>query len=146
MRAETSFHEPHRKLNSTSDDSSDDQSIEMQDQTIQVKWRDTMSTKSRKPSLTSCVSLGLVTVVFLSVAMLLVGPYFGLHPQRLVNKQPQPHNQVAIPLHPQKHSNRDAKMLRFDWTVTTGTRSPDGVEKQVYLVNGKSPRTGYSIC
>ena len=105
-----------------------------------------MSTKSRKRSLTGRVSLVLVTIVFLSVAMLLVGPYFGLHPQRLVYKQPQPRDQVAIPLHPQKHNNREAKTLRFDWTVTAGTRSPDGVEKQVYLVNGKSPRPGYSIC
>lgn len=94
----------------------------------------------------SRVSLVLVTVVFLSVVMLLVGPYFGLHPQRLVYKQPQLLDQIAIPLHPQIHSNRDATTLRFDWIVTIGTRSPDGVEKQVYLVNGKSPRPVHSPC
>lgn len=146
MHAQISSHEPHRKLNSTSAGSSGQQNFEMQDQSIQVKWPDNMSTKSRRRSLTSRVSLVLVTVVFLSVAMLLVGPYFGLHPQRLVYKQPHLHDQVGILLHSKTHSNRDAETLRFDWTVTTGTRSPDGVEKQVYLVNGKSPRPVHSPC
>ncbi|OAQ97315.1 hypothetical protein LLEC1_00080 [Akanthomyces lecanii] len=139
MPAQASSNEPHRRLNSASGDSSYHQSIEMQDQAMQAKWHDIMSTKSRKSSYASRVSLAFVMIVFLIVTMLLLGPYLGFHPQRLVYKQPQPQNQVAIPLNPQKHSNRHAKTLRFDWTVTTGTRSPDGVEKQVYLVNGESP-------
>jgi hypothetical protein len=45
-------------------------------------------------------------------------------------------SQLAIPLHPVEHSTRDPTTLTFDWHVTLGTRAPDGVEKQVYLVNG----------
>lgn len=46
--------------------------------------------------------------------------------------------QLAIALHPEEHVWRDAKTLHFHWNVTLGTMSPDGVEKQVYLVNGLS--------
>lgn len=45
-------------------------------------------------------------------------------------------SQLAIPLHPVEHSTRDPTTLTFEWHVTLGTRAPDGVEKQVYLVNG----------
>lgn len=41
-------------------------------------------------------------------------------------------------LHPQAHASRPPTTLVFNWTITSGLRSPDGVEKQVYLVNGKS--------
>ncbi|KAG5991841.1 hypothetical protein E4U43_003927 [Claviceps pusilla] len=43
-----------------------------------------------------------------------------------------------ILLHPEQHIYRKAKTLRFDWTITTETRSPDGVEKLIYLINGRS--------
>ncbi|TQV93630.1 ferro-O2-oxidoreductase [Cordyceps javanica] len=85
-------------------------------------------------------SFWLATVVFLIAATLLIAPYAGWQlPQQLAHKQPQPREQVAIPLHPHLHAKRDAKTLRFDWTVSVGLRSPDGVEKQVYLVNGQFP-------
>jgi hypothetical protein len=45
-------------------------------------------------------------------------------------------SQLAIPLHPVEHSTRDPTTLTFEWHVTLGTRAPDGVEKQVYLING----------
>ncbi|KAM0450070.1 hypothetical protein ACHAO4_006952 [Trichoderma viride] len=48
-------------------------------------------------------------------------------------------SQLTIPLHPVEHSTRDPTTLTFDWHVTLGTRAPDGVEKQVYLVNGHFP-------
>ncbi|RFU81929.1 ferro-o2-oxidoreductase [Trichoderma arundinaceum] len=44
-------------------------------------------------------------------------------------------SQLAIPLHPTEHSTRDPTTLTFEWHVTLGTKAPDGVEKQVYLVN-----------
>ncbi|KFG83051.1 Multicopper oxidase family protein [Metarhizium anisopliae] len=59
--------------------------------------------------------------------------------------------QLAIALHPEEHVWRGAKTLHFHWNVTLGTMSPDGVEKQVYLVNGAFPgptieaRSGDSI-
>lgn len=40
-------------------------------------------------------------------------------------------------LHPQTHASRPLTTLVFNWTITSGLRSPDGVQKQVYLVNGK---------
>lgn len=99
-----------------------------------------------KRSMTSLVSYWLAGLVFLSAATLLVGPYIGLWSQHLTAKQPQTRDQVAIPLHPHIHSSRGAKTLRFDWTVTTGLRSPDGVEKLVYLVNGESATPRRTTC
>ncbi|RGP77015.1 putative multicopper oxidase [Fusarium longipes] len=42
-------------------------------------------------------------------------------------------------LNPQKHASRPPTTLVFNWTVTSGLRSPDGVQKQVYLVNEQFP-------
>ncbi|KAI1011762.1 hypothetical protein LB503_004674 [Fusarium chuoi] len=38
-------------------------------------------------------------------------------------------------LHPEDHATRPPTTQYFNWTITAGTRSPDGVEKRVYLVN-----------
>lgn len=107
-----------------------------------MKWQDEMADKRQKDPSNKRWSLWLASVVFLMLSALLVGPYLGLHPKSLLNghNEPQKRDQVAIPLHPHLHSNRIAKTLRFDWTVTTGIRTPDGVEKQVYLVNGMNPK------
>ncbi|KAJ6785464.1 hypothetical protein PWT90_01174 [Aphanocladium album] len=129
----------HRRANSTTRRDTGRQSIEMEDRSIAAKWQDTSPRTSTSGSLTKRLSFSLVAIVFLIVVTVLLGPYFGLHAQHLVYKQPQPHDQVAIQLHPHLHSNRAAKTQRFDWTVTTGKRTPDGVEKQVYLVNGQFP-------
>jgi len=42
----------------------------------------------------------------------------------------------VILLHPEQHIYRKAKAVRFEWTITTETRSPDGVAKLIYLING----------
>ena len=44
--------------------------------------------------------------------------------------------QIAIPLHPERHITRTSSTLEFRWNITKGLRSPDGVQKAVYLVNG----------
>ncbi|EGX88248.1 ferro-O2-oxidoreductase [Cordyceps militaris CM01] len=111
----------------------------MRDRNAQGKEQRDAPMTPAKRSMTSLVSYWLAGLVFLSAATLLVGPYIGLWSQHLTAKQPQTRDQVAIPLHPHIHSSRGAKTLRFDWTVTTGLRSPDGVEKLVYLVNGEFP-------
>ncbi|KAM3430332.1 hypothetical protein MY4824_007744 [Beauveria thailandica] len=111
----------------------------MYDPDIQAKRPENMSTKSAKRSWKIRVPFWLISIVFLVVAALLVGPYIGLHRQRLVYKQPPTREQVAIPLHPQLHMNRDVETLHLDWVITTGIRSPDGVQKRVYLVNGEFP-------
>ncbi|PHH89362.1 hypothetical protein CDD83_6208 [Cordyceps sp. RAO-2017] len=47
--------------------------------------------------------------------------------------------QMAFALHPEQHATRQTTTLTFNWTVTLEMRAPDGVEKQVYLVNGQFP-------
>ncbi|KAF5720936.1 putative multicopper oxidase [Fusarium globosum] len=42
-------------------------------------------------------------------------------------------------LHPGDHATRPPTTQYFNWTIAAGTRSPDGVEKRVYLVNNEFP-------
>ena len=42
-------------------------------------------------------------------------------------------------LHPEDHVDRDTATIRVQWNVTKGFRSPDGVRKSVYLINGMFP-------
>ncbi|CAG8977769.1 hypothetical protein HYALB_00011154 [Hymenoscyphus albidus] len=51
---------------------------------------------------------------------------------------PKPENLGAI-LHPDEHIYREPKTIKHVWTITKGLRSPDGVEKSVYLINGQFP-------
>ncbi|KAJ9604007.1 hypothetical protein H2200_011529 [Cladophialophora chaetospira] len=46
---------------------------------------------------------------------------------------------ISIILRPEDHIYRQPKTLTFDWHVTKGFRSPDGVRKEVYLINGCFP-------
>ncbi|KAF4947150.1 hypothetical protein FGADI_10606 [Fusarium gaditjirri] len=46
---------------------------------------------------------------------------------------------LAYRLHPEDHASRPPTTLTFNWTIITGIRSPDGVEKRVYLVNNEFP-------
>ena len=64
----------------------------------------------------------------------------GALPGAMSHDETQMATQMAIALHPKLHNARKATTLTFDWNITLGTRSPDGVEKQVYLVNGKCMR------
>ncbi|KAL7948812.1 multicopper oxidase [Trichoderma barbatum] len=84
-----------------------------------------------KPSFTLLRIAGLLVALCLgSLAVLLFA----------MNRHAAPlDDQLAIPLHPTEHSTRDPTTLTFDWHVTLGTRAPDGVEKQVYLINGQFP-------
>lgn len=45
--------------------------------------------------------------------------------------------QIAIPLHPEKHILRVPTTIEYHWNITLGVSSPDGVKKDVYLVNSK---------
>jgi FtsP/CotA-like multicopper oxidase with cupredoxin domain len=46
---------------------------------------------------------------------------------------------LGIELHPEHHVYRAPKTIAQDWVVTSGVRYPDGVKKDVYLVNGEFP-------
>lgn len=48
--------------------------------------------------------------------------------------------QIVLSLHPEQHTTRGPATLVFNWTITLGTRAPDGVEREVYLVNGTCPK------
>ncbi|KAK1092608.1 hypothetical protein LTR48_004004 [Friedmanniomyces endolithicus] len=45
----------------------------------------------------------------------------------------------AFQLHPEEHTFRKPTTITQNWTVSTGLRRPDGVLKQVYLVNNAFP-------
>jgi hypothetical protein len=45
--------------------------------------------------------------------------------------------EVTIQLHPEEHVRRSTTTLTHHWNITKGYRSPDGVRKLVYLINGK---------
>lgn len=52
---------------------------------------------------------------------------------------PQSKAVLGIQLHPKDHVSREAKTIFHRWTITSESRSPDGVKKNVYLVNGEFP-------
>jgi hypothetical protein len=43
---------------------------------------------------------------------------------------------LLIGLHPVEHVLREPKVVNLRWNITRGYRSPDGVKKLVYLING----------
>lgn len=44
---------------------------------------------------------------------------------------------ISISLHPDRHISRATKTITLRWDITQGYRSPDGVQKLVFLINGK---------
>lgn len=48
-------------------------------------------------------------------------------------------HKIAIELHPTNHVFRSPKTITHHWTITSSFLSPDGVRKELYLVNGKFP-------
>lgn len=46
---------------------------------------------------------------------------------------------LSVFLHPEDHRNRRAETIAVEWNITKGERRPDGVLKQVYLINGQFP-------
>jgi hypothetical protein len=45
---------------------------------------------------------------------------------------------VEINLHPEEHIFRDPTTIRHIWNITSSRVAPDGVSKDVFLINGKS--------
>ena len=46
---------------------------------------------------------------------------------------------LTVHLHPNEHQTRAARTVRLDWNVTKGERRPDGVAKDIYLINNQFP-------
>jgi len=55
---------------------------------------------------------------------------------------PRPERDLKILLHPEEHVSRDPNNRRFSWNITKATIAPNGVQKDVFLING----TIYSYC
>jgi hypothetical protein len=77
--------------------------------------------------------VALIVVSLLSVFGAIITSY-GAREQFSENGQDTP---LAYRLHAQEHTSRQPTTLVFSWNVTAGLRSPDGVDKRVYLINGK---------
>jgi hypothetical protein len=43
---------------------------------------------------------------------------------------------LALELHPKDHIHRDPRKHHYTWNITSGLRAPDGVVKELYLING----------
>ncbi|EXJ72401.1 uncharacterized protein A1O5_04905 [Cladophialophora psammophila CBS 110553] len=56
-----------------------------------------------------------------------------------LQNQEQPVGDIAVKLHPDAHVGRPPTTLTFNWEITKGFRYPDGVRKEVYLINGQFP-------
>jgi hypothetical protein len=52
------------------------------------------------------------------------------------NEQNSAVDNLAITLHPGDHALRGPEVMSLRWNITKGYRSPDGVKKLVYLING----------
>lgn len=55
------------------------------------------------------------------------------------NTLPESSNELTFRLHPEKHMQRKPQKFELQWNITTGVRSPDGVSKTVYMINGQFP-------
>ncbi|KAF5618091.1 L-ascorbate oxidase [Fusarium tjaetaba] len=77
----------------------------------------------------------LIVVALLSV----IGVVVALHGLSSSRPGDDATGHLGYRLHPEDHASRPPTTLSFNWTITAGTRSPNGVEKQVYLVNDEFP-------
>ncbi|KAK4508801.1 hypothetical protein PRZ48_002540 [Zasmidium cellare] len=48
-------------------------------------------------------------------------------------------NDFSIRLHPEQHIHRDPETIGLEWNITKGVARPDGVAKEVYLIDGQFP-------
>lgn len=59
-----------------------------------------------------------------------------LHPSDNI-QEPNPPLQLNIQLHPEEHAGRPTMTHYLRWRVNSGYCRPDGVRKQVFLINGE---------
>jgi hypothetical protein len=78
----------------------------------------------------------------LSLLLFLVTIWFLVHREdlRLNNWDTKSANIIEVPfdarLNPGIHARRHSKILELDWVIRQELRSPDGVQKSIYTVNG----------
>ncbi|KAK4636222.1 Laccase-1 [Fulvia fulva] len=57
----------------------------------------------------------------------------------LARPDAQAPDDLSVRLHPDRHIRRAAQAIELEWNVTNDWRWPDGVAKEVYLINGEFP-------
>jgi hypothetical protein len=48
----------------------------------------------------------------------------------------RPERDLKFELHPEDHVSRDPGIRHFSWNITKATIAPNGVQKDVFLING----------
>ncbi|RMZ79361.1 hypothetical protein DV738_g3308, partial [Chaetothyriales sp. CBS 135597] len=112
------------------------------DQVSELKHNAKWSCWRPGSTLTVCVGLTLVIFSFFAAVFFLNGDAFRL--VLLSKPKPKPSPSVdwddfGIRLKPEDHIFRAPSTLEFNWEITKGIRWPDGVHKEVYLVNNRFP-------
>ena len=59
--------------------------------------------------------------------------------QQKTGVSPASGEDLTIQLHPGEHESRAAGAIHVEWNITKGERRPDGVAKEVYLINEQFP-------
>jgi hypothetical protein len=105
-----------------------------------------LGTKNNKP-LVVILILVFVLSVFLGYfrSYYLVGLQLLYNPWRSINgghhsnntQKSHPPLQLNIQLHPEEHAGRPPTTHYLHWRVNSGYRRPDGVRKDVFLINGE---------
>lgn len=57
------------------------------------------------------------------------------HP--VTTQEPEHERNLKWLLHPEDHVSREPSIRHFSWNVTKATRAPNGVRKDVFLINGE---------
>lgn len=81
--------------------------------------------------------LSIFTVLFIHLSSSSTTPEAAIsteHDAATVGSEPR--RNLKVLLHPQDHVSRKPGVRDYSWNITKTTIAPDGVEKQVYLING----------
>ncbi|TVY51222.1 Laccase-1 [Lachnellula cervina] len=63
----------------------------------------------------------------------------GEHSDPITVTGPGPERDLKFMLHPEEHVSRDPCIRKFSWNITKETIAPNGVEKNVFLINDQFP-------
>ncbi|TVY90217.1 Laccase [Lachnellula willkommii] len=63
----------------------------------------------------------------------------GEHSDPIMVTGPGPERDLKFMLHPEEHVSRDPCIRKFSWNITKETIAPNGVEKNVFLINDQFP-------
>ncbi|RMZ86630.1 hypothetical protein DV736_g6142, partial [Chaetothyriales sp. CBS 134916] len=99
-----------------------------------------------KPGSAHAVCVGLTIVIFAFTGITLSGRFlnfiedaFVINKVKVSSPESDDLGNLAIRLNPQNHVFRAPSTLKYNWEITKGFQSPDGVRKEVYLVNKHFP-------